>query len=84
MRWWKEDLEARIHETKVWKGPVANPVRLYADARSTPPRIAACGPTGHVEWRELKALAAHGLPGVAVCDLGLSNNSPAVLAAFQQ
>ena len=41
LRWWVEVLETGIKETKVWSTPDAQPVRLYADARSTPPRIAA-------------------------------------------
>ena len=39
--WWIEVLEAGIKETKIWRMPDQQPVRIYADARSTPPRIAA-------------------------------------------
>jgi len=41
LRWWAEVLEAGIKETKIWRSPEVQPVRIYADARSTPPRIAA-------------------------------------------
>ena len=41
LKWWAEVLFVGIKETKVWRSLDLPPVRLYADARSTPPRLAA-------------------------------------------
>lgn len=41
LEWWIEVLSAGISETKMWRSPDVQPVRMYADARSTPPRVAA-------------------------------------------
>ena len=41
LRWWREVLANGVKETKLWRGPAEQPVKIYADARSTPPRIAA-------------------------------------------
>ena len=38
--WWAEVLMNGVRETRIWKGPAEKVVRMYADARSTPPRIA--------------------------------------------
>lgn len=41
LQWWLEVLDLKIVQIRPWVGTQRQPVHLYTDARSTPPRVAA-------------------------------------------
>ena len=60
LRWWLHVLTLNLHQERAWSRPTPDgaaddPFVLLADARSTPPRVAAIlvSPTGEIEFCEL-------------------------------
>jgi hypothetical protein len=41
LQWWMEVLRLQLRENIPWQGSDAAPIEIFADARSTPPRVAA-------------------------------------------
>ena len=41
LRWWQEALACEINECWPWEAPAEPPAQIFADARSSPPRLAA-------------------------------------------
>ena len=41
LKWWHEVLQLEICQLRPWAVPHRQPLQLFADARSTPPRVAA-------------------------------------------
>ena len=41
LEWWHDLLQKELHITRPWQVKNSSPLHLFADARSTPPRIAA-------------------------------------------
>ena len=54
LRWWLEVLQLQLVQTCPWAPPTSTPIQLFADARGSPPRLAAVlfidGETFFTDW----------------------------------
>ena len=54
LTWWLEILESGVHEVAAWEAQLMDAAHLFADARSTPPRVAAVlfarGSAWYTDW----------------------------------
>ena len=62
LQWWQEVFKLDLSQTKPWNEPQGQPVHLYVDARSTPPRLAAVlsvdGRLLYTDWEPPRQLMA--------------------------